>query len=522
MRRDGSSQGRLNLALLCRLASRLHALGDVPQLVQLVVQTLHEATGAAPIYVWLVGPDGRLRRHTERGEQPEAQTDHLLASLAMENGEAMLTDLSRSDVTKESDLIRPLLGKPDTRPMSLAEMEGRPLTTASTPAMAAPIPGRDAPRGAIECRRGDSSERFQRSDLEFLIAVAHQFGMALENLEHRHRLEQANEQLRQRLATCSRIVGDSPVMRDLLEQVARAAPVPSTVLVLGESGVGKELVAHTLHELSGRSAGPFVAVNCAAFPESRLESELFGYEAGAFTGAERRRLGQFERAHRGTIFLDEIGEMSPACQAKLLRIVEGHPFERLGGEQAIRVDVRLIAATHRDLGELVKAGRFREDLYYRLRVIELRVPPLRDRDEDVVQLAVAFLKRYRLELGRGPARFSNAAIEAIRRYDWPGNVRELKNAIERAMVMGAAEEIRPEDLGLNLLHPSPRESQTLCTLEEAERRHIEYVLRRVRGNKTLACKILNIGRGTLYKKLESDTAASTNDETPDSGQSLRD
>lgn len=512
MRRDVSSQGRLNLALLCHLASRLHALGDAAQLVKVAAQTLRDATGAHPIYVWLTGADGRLRQHDDRGAPRDSDDEHLLASLAMENGEAMLTDLGRSEITTESDLSKPLQGKPDTRPMSLADLEQSTLAMnaspgTATPVMAAPIPARDAPCGAIECRRSASPQRFQRADLEFLIAVAHQFGMALENLEHRQRLEQANRQLRERLARSSRIVGKSPPMRALLEQIARAAPSASTVLLLGESGAGKELVAHTLHELSPRSDGPFAAVNCAAFPDSLLESELFGHEAGAFTGAERRRLGQFERAHRGAIFLDEVGEMSPACQAKLLRAVEGHPFERLGGDQPVRVDVRLIAATHRDLGELVKAGHFREDLYYRLRVIELRVPPLRERGEDVVELAVAFLKQFRGEMGRGPERFSAAAVEAIRRYDWPGNVRELKNAVERAVVMGAGAAIRPEELGLNLLDTSPRETSVLCTLEEAERRHIEDVLRRVGGNKTLACKVLNIGRGTLYKKLEQHTTS---------------
>ena len=179
--------------------------------------------------------------------------------------------------------------------------------------------------------------------------MAHHFGLALESLERREQLERSNEQLRQRLAERTRIVGQSPPMRELLDQLSRVAPVASTVLVCGESGTGKELVAQSLHESSPRAAGPFVAVNCAAFQESLLESELFGHEAGAFTGADRRRLGQFERAHKGTVFLDEVGELSPACQAKLLRVLEGHPFQRLGGSDLIRVDVRVVSATHRDL-----------------------------------------------------------------------------------------------------------------------------------------------------------------------------
>jgi DNA-binding NtrC family response regulator len=356
-----------------------------------------------------------------------------------------------------------------------------------------------------ERRQIEREATLHRGDGETQMRPWEERHMAPEIPEDRPRPKQTRAPPTWPLSGCGRLLGRSAAMRALLAQVAKAAPSAATVLILGESGVGKELVAHTLHELSRRSGGPFVAVNCAAYLESLLESELFGHEPGAFTGAQRRRLGQFERAHRGTIFLDEVAEMSPACQAKLLRVVEGHSFERLGGETPIRVDVRLIAATHRDLGELVPAGRFREDLYYRLRVIELRVCPLRERENDAAELAAAFLAQVRATLGRGPTRISAAAMEAILRYDWPGNVRELKNAVERAVVMGGADEITPQDLGLSLANGSPREAPVLCTLDEAERRHIDYVLRRVGGNKTLACKILGIGRGTLYKKLEPPT-----------------
>jgi Nif-specific regulatory protein len=245
-------------------------------------------------------------------------------------------------------------------------------------------------------------------------------------------------------------------------------------------------------------------VNCAAFSETLLEGELFGHERGAFTGADRRRLGQFERAHRGTLFLDEIGEMSHACQAKLLRVLEGHPFERLGGSEPIRVDVRTIAATHRDLAELVKQKRFRDDLYYRLHVIELRVPPLRERGDDVLALAAHFLQWFRRQIGRGPLRLSEQAAWAITRYAWPGNVRELKNAIERAVVLGRNDEVQAADLGLPADQAAAGASWGLISLEEAERRHIQNVLDQVGGNKTRACEILRIGRATLYKRLEGN------------------
>jgi Nif-specific regulatory protein len=265
------------------------------------------------------------------------------------------------------------------------------------------------------------------------------------------------------------------------------------------------LVAQTVHAFSGRQAGPFVAVNCAAFSESLLESELFGHEKGAFTGAESRRQGQFELAHRGTIFLDEVGELSPACQARLLRLLEGQPFQRLGGAEQIRVDVRIVAATNRDLREMVQAGTFREDLWYRLRVIELVTPPLRERGSDIMLLATHFLERFRAETGRGPQRFSHPAATAMMRYGWPGNVRELRNAVERAVVLSTSEEVAPGDLGLT--SPPPARAGALRSLADAEQQHIDFVLHAVCGNKTEACKILKIGRATLYNKLNRRGAA---------------
>ena len=223
-----------------------------------------------------------------------------------------------------------------------------------------PINGSRAASGAIECQRLPDQPAFVRSDLDFLVVVSHQVGLALENLKARERLERANEQLRARVDSQTQIVGGSPQNEELLDNVARVSGTDCTVLITGESGTGKELIARAIHNNSERADGPYIAVNCAAPSETLLESELFGHEAGAYTGAERRRIGQFERAHRGTIFLDEVGEMSLNCQAKLLRILEGHPFERVGGEQSVHVDVRIIAATHRHLEQLVRERKFRE------------------------------------------------------------------------------------------------------------------------------------------------------------------
>ncbi len=483
MRAESNSRPMRNAAVLCRLATQIHSVSTVPALVQLMIATLSDATQADGVAVYLVASDGRLRCAARSDGPPGDSNDpHLLASMALANDEAVLVQQDAQEGSSNS-----------------VETENSEVPST---ALSVPIPGRSSRRGAVECHRTSGRPSFDRGDLDMAIAVVHQVGLALENLEHREQIELANEQLRQTIAGQTRIIGESPPIRALLEQMARAAPTSATVLVLGESGTGKELVAQTIHDLSQRRGGPCVAVNCAAFSESLLESELFGHERGAFTGADRRRIGQFERAHRGTLFLDEVGEMSLACQAKLLRVLEGHAFERLGGTEPIRVDVRIVAATHRNLMELVKAGRFREDLFYRLRVIELCVPPIRERGDDIPVLATHFLEHFRRQIGRGPARISEAAARAILAYGWPGNVRELKNAIERAIVLGQGDEVQPQDLGLPLPVTGSSDASGMITLEEAERRHIEFVLKQVGGNKTRACEILGIGRATLYKKLE--------------------
>ncbi|MBM3998474.1 MAG: FHA domain-containing protein [Planctomycetes bacterium] len=474
---DAMSRVVRDSAVLCRLAHSLQSHNDVASLARAGLDALREGLDADAVAVWLVGTDGRLRCE---GREGAPLTEHVLASLAVEKRKAICVDEKAGADKKTS--------------------------TAGT-AIGIPIPARQGCRGAIECHRDLEKAPFERGDLDFAAVVAHQMGAALENLEHRERLEQANVELRRRLDDQNQLVGSSPPMQRVLDQISRVGPASSNVLVLGESGTGKELIARAIHELSRYGAGPFIAVNCAAFSESLLESELFGHEAGAFTGADRRHVGQFERAHRGTLFLDEVGEMSLACQAKLLRVLEGHSFQRLGGEDSIRVDVRLIAATHRDLEQLVRQKRFREDLYYRLRVIDIRVPPLRDRGEDVIELATLYLERFRRTTGRGPRRLSMEASQALRDYPWPGNVRELKNAVERAVVLGSGLEISPADLGLPHPGNTPPPQAQLISLQELERRHIRYVLDAVHGNKTQACRILGIGRGTLYNKLSGSADA---------------
>jgi DNA-binding NtrC family response regulator len=270
-------------------------------------------------------------------------------------------------------------------------------------------------------------------------------------------LEKENETLRSRLATEGQfgpMIGRSAEMRRAFEMADRVAPTDSTVLILGESGTGKDLLAQEIHTRSKRAAKPFVAVNCAALPETLIESELFGYERGAFTGAAQQKKGKFELASGGTLFLDEIGDMNPVTQAKVLRALENRTIERLGGTQPIAVDVRVISATHRDLAAEIRAGKFREDLFYRLRVVTIELPPLRAHKEDIAVLAEAFLQMHGSRLGRN-AHLGRDALAALERYDWPGNVRELKNALERALVLSSEELIRADDLPGEVINGAP-------------------------------------------------------------------
>jgi two-component system response regulator HydG len=316
--------------------------------------------------------------------------------------------------------------------------------------------------------------------------------------------ENLRAQLRERYRV-SGLIAHSPAMHDVLDLVERVAPTDATVLIQGESGTGKEVIGKAIHHASARAARPFVAVNCGAVPETLLESELFGYMRGAFTGAAVTKRGLFEEADGGTLFLDEIAEMPAALQVKLLRTLQSGEVRRLGATQAATIDVRVIAATHGDLTTLISQGRFREDLFYRLNVIQVALPPLRDRREDIPVLAEHFLARSADKLDR-TVRLSPTALERLLRYPWPGNVRELENAMERAAILARSETVTPEDLpphvaaGLQL-GPSPvLPRQT--TLAEAERVHILQTLERFGRNHSGAAEALGIGRTTLWRKLK--------------------
>jgi len=300
------------------------------------------------------------------------------------------------------------------------------------------------------------------------------------------------------------LIGESPAIRDLLEQIARAGPSPARVLIRGEHGTGKELVARALHESSARRGMPFVAVNCAAIPEELFESELFGHERGAFTGATQSRRGRFEEAHGGTLLLDEVADLSARAQTKLLRVLQEDELTRVGGSRGIRVDVRVVAATNRDLAAAVEANAFREDLFFRLAVIPLTVPPLRERREDVALLVEHFLAHLARETGRARRSFSPAAMAALARYDFPGNVRELRNLVERLVIMSPGARIEIDQVEAVLPAGALDEGETAAlsdAVRDFERQQIELALRAEGGHMTRAAARLGLERSHLYKKM---------------------
>jgi DNA-binding NtrC family response regulator len=297
------------------------------------------------------------------------------------------------------------------------------------------------------------------------------------------------------------LLSKSPAMQSVFELARTAAHSNSTILVLGESGSGKEVLARAIHGESPRNEGPFVAVSCAALTESLLESELFGHERGAFTGAIARRKGKFEAAHGGTLFLDEVGDIGPKLQLDLLRVLEERKFHRVGGNEPIDVDVRIIAATNRDLKKAVVEGKFREDLFYRLNVIPILIPPLRQRREDVPLLVENFVERLAVEMKKRLDGVSPEAMTALMAHDWPGNVRELRNVLERGAVVATGSVIQLTDLGMPSRAEAPPKPGTLASLEEVEKRHVAAVLAHAGGNVSQSARILGIDRVTLYNKM---------------------
>ena len=510
------------LARLYRLGLQMGAAATRQELADIVLAALTRETVAEIAAVLLVGPqsvsnpepqDLQLAAWHSQGDLPYRRVSDRLSQIVLSSHEAILArDLSGHAQLQHSD--------------SLGQIRAASV-------ICAPIRSELRLLGLIHLYTSNADNPLDRSDLEFVLAAASQLGVALAGVQERANLQQGlaqvrrvNLQLRTQLGHNQPMIGDSAPMRQLREQLQLIAETDVNVLIRGESGCGKELIARQVHDLSARTEGPFVCLNCAALSESLLESELFGHEKGAFTGAVDRRVGRFEQADGGTLFLDEVGEMSPAIQAKFLRVLEGHPFERLGGRKPVQVNVRIVAATNRNLEQAVREGLFRQDLYFRLQVAEIHAVPLRDRPADIPLLATAFLQKFTQKIGRQIAGFSDEALQKLIRYTWPGNVRELQNTIERTVILCRRELVQPSDIQLSQLgtttesvpispgppaaaattEEQPATGYLQMSLAEVEYAHILRTLEFTGGNKSRAAQILGIERSTLDRRMKRGAA----------------
>ncbi len=477
--------------VLYRLSLDMGTADSLDELVEVVLDGLLEGIPAEVGAVLAIkeGRDTELltHRHRDPKTQNYHKVSHFVSAEVMSTKEAVLADNVAMD--------------PELRNReSLTELKVGSL-------ICAPVIFESAILGLIHLYSTTGRPSLQNDDLEFALLVAKQFGIAWNQLKRRGALSGANKALVSSLRLESELIGESPALKVIESQIRRVAPTHATVLIRGESGSGKELVARAIHMTSPRHAGPFVCLNCAAITESLLESELFGHEKGAFTGATEKMIGKFEAADQGTIFLDEIGEMPPSTQSKFLRVLEGHQFERLGGNNKIQVDVRVVAATNRALEEAVRSGDFRKDLFYRLQVVEVRVPPLRERPTDIPLLAEHFRKRFVDEIGRKVKGFTKAALDKLQQHNWPGNVRELRNVIERAVALSGGDELDAPDIWISSIDVGGSGKFpamfTPMSLEEMEKRQIFATLNHTDWNKSRTAEILGIERSTLDRKIKA-------------------
>jgi transcriptional regulator with GAF, ATPase, and Fis domain len=482
-----------DLSLLYRLALDMGAASTYQELARIVLDGLLEAI-PAEVGAVLTVKEGRelevtAHRHRDPSIRSYTRVSEFVTNEVIAGKEAILAeDVSRDRYLRSRESLTHI---------------------GATSLICAPVMFGDKVLGLIHLYCIDPLKSLNAEDLEFTVAVAKQLGAVTHQMQRQASLSAENQSLKAQLRVESELVGGSASMSAIEGQIGRVAATNATVLIRGESGVGKELVARAIHYSSPRKEGPFICLNCAALTETLLESELFGHEKGAFTGATEKKIGKFEASDHGTIFLDEIGEMSFGTQAKLLRILEGHPYERVGGNAPIRVDVRVVAATNQPLEKNIQAGTFRRDLFYRLQVVEIRVPPLRERPEDVPVLAEYFLKRFVRETGRKVRGFTPAALEKMQTYDWPGNVRELRNVIERSIALGLGPMLDAPDIWLSAVDLNSTGSVNLqapkyepVSMDEIEKRHILKTLEHTDWNKSQAAAILKIERSTLDRKIK--------------------
>lgn len=467
------------LMLLYQLCIRLLGSGDANHVVHVALDLLQKRTGASVAgFLWL-NEQGELK---PKIVLPTDATDRVtlspsLTKLVSNQGHAVWVANQGGDLEEE-------------KPAHFADAICAPLIRRGEE-------GQRSTLGAIHVYL--EAGRFRQSDFDFIISVANLVVTALARAIQFTSLQTNFERLVSNSPGYDELIGESEPMLVMKSKITRVARAAGCVLVCGESGAGKELVARAIHRESPRADRPMVSVNCAAIPADLMESQLFGHKAGSFTGADRDHTGYFQQADLGTLFLDEVGELSLEGQAKLLRVLEGHPFLPVGATEPISVDVRVVAATNQNLQEYVRKKRFREDLYYRLSVFELYLPPLRDRDDDIGRLVEFFLDHFRKEHGRPNLRLSAKAVHRLLEYRWPGNVRQLRNVIDSAVVMAEGTEIEPGDLALR---DSGREELDTLQIDKWEQKLIIEALARTSGNVPEAAKLLGIGRATLYRKIE--------------------
>ena len=484
-----------DLALLIRVSTSVNSIRETEGLQRELLRLVFEVVPAERGAILLVGEGGRIV--SEFGLDRAGDSAHAV--------EVSRTVVGRAVEEQSAVLAGDLIGGGFDSSESLRAARLSSL-------LCAPLVLYGRALGVVYLTAADPSTHFDEGHLQLVTVICGIAAVALNNARHVERLEGENELLRSEASVEHGMVGESAEMRKVYQFISRVAPADTTVLVRGESGTGKELAARALHLNGPRRERPFVAINCAALTETLLESELFGHERGAFTGALAQKKGKLEVADGGTLFLDEVGEMSPAMQVKLLRVLQEREFERVGGTRTIGVDVRVVAATNRDLEEAVRGGGFRQDLYYRLNVVTFEMPPLRERREDVPLLASYFAAKYAAKFKRRVTGISREARECLIAYDWPGNVRELENAVERAVVLGSTESLLPEDLPETVLEagpggpagaaagePAPPVTKYHEALREAKRRLILGALEQASGGFTDAARLLGLHPNYLHR-----------------------
>ena len=487
-----SSPVARNLSELLKISRVVHAIRDLEelqaQLLDLIFEVVPAGRGAILLSEGPAQEFNSLYARTRQAGQPQlVRVSRTIARHVMKENVAMLgVDVAANDALREVE--------------SIAVSEVRSL-------LCVPLSVFDRTIGCIYLDSTTVANRFHEDHLQLMAAVAGISAVALDNARRAQWLEQENQRLTTEIRQEQSLVGEGARMKEIFQFLARVGPTDSTVLLEGESGTGKELAARALHRNSQRSNKPFMAINCAAIPETLLETELFGHERGAFTGATAQKKGKLEVADGGVVFLDEIGELAPALQVKLLRVLQEREFERVGGTHPIKIDVRLIAATNRDLENAVRKGEFRQDLYYRLAVVKLTMPPLRERREDIPMLTRHFVQKNAKRCKVKPKPVSREVMAALVNYEWPGNVRELENAVERALVMGSSDMILLEDLPESLLEQEQpgemHEGRYHASVKELKKQLIVNAVEQTRGNYVEAAGILGVHPNYLHRLIRN-------------------